>query len=153
MFEEVELAKEDFGKNSEAPVEAEVIEEVVAVEEAPEVEVVEVIEEPKPAAKQSKPQKSAKPRPMATEGVVEVDLAALVYSPRRRNSGSVAALQDRLAVLGYASARSDLRGWFHDGTKSALESWQKNCGLEATGECSEGNAEALFAGENVELVK
>lgn len=155
MVEEDKPAGGNFSKNSVDPVESEVIEEILVVEEEPEVEVVEiveVVEEPKP-----KPKPSKSPKPSASErdgkGAVEVSVTALTYSSRRRNSGSVAVLQDRLAALDYAPVRSDLRGWFHDGTKKALESWQKDSGLEVTGVCSQKDAEALFAGQNVELVK
>jgi hypothetical protein len=80
---------------------------------------------------------------------VEITLSALAYSPRKRNSQSVALLQDRLAELGQKGVRADLRGWFHDNTQKALEGWQSENGKEVTGVCSEADAKALFAGTKV----
>lgn len=82
----------------------------------------------------------------------EVSVAALVYTSRKRNSVSVAVLQDRLAELDYADSRSDLRGWFFDGTKAAIEAWQKDNGLEATGSLDSDELEFLFHGTDVVLV-
>lgn len=147
---------EDEGKNSgelEAVVE---IQETlrddrgrfVVEEPKPEVKV----EEPKPAPKPEKPAPKAKPEVKVDSDAVEVSLSALAYSQRKRRSLSVGLLQDRLAVLGYASAKSDLRGWFHDGTKAAIEKWQKDNGLDVTGACSSEDAEFLFDGGTVKFV-
>lgn len=108
---------------------------------------------PVPAAK-SAPEKveadavEAEPVKAKADAVV-ISLSALAYSPRRRNSHSVSVLQDRLAELGQKGVRADLRGWFHDNTKAALADWQAEKGMEATGECSEADAKALFAGTKV----
>jgi peptidoglycan hydrolase-like protein with peptidoglycan-binding domain len=139
---------EDDGKNSgelEAVVEVEEVRDdrgrFVVEDKKPEVKV----EEPKPAPK-------AKPEVKVNNAAVQVSVSALAYSQRKRKSLSVGLLQDRLAVLGYASARSDLRGWFHDGTKSAVEKWQKDNGLDATGACSLEDAEFLFDEGTVKFV-
>jgi peptidoglycan hydrolase-like protein with peptidoglycan-binding domain len=139
---------EDDGKNSgelEAVVEVEEVRDdrgrFVVEDKKPEVKV----EEPKPAPK-------AKPEVKVNNAAVQVSVSALAYSQRKRKSLSVGLLQDRLAVLGYASARSDLRGWFHDGTKAAVEKWQKDNGLDATGACSLEDAEFLFDGEAVKFI-
>jgi hypothetical protein len=146
---------EDDGKNSgelEAVVEVEEVRDDrgrFAVEEKkPEVKV----EEPKPAPKPDIPAPKAKPEVKVNSAEVQVSVSALAYSQRKRKSLSVGLLQDRLAVLGYASARSDLRGWFHDGTKSAVEKWQKENGLDVTGACSLEEAEFLFDGEAVKFI-
>jgi len=60
-------------------------------------------------------------------------------------------LQDRLAELDYAGARSDLRGWFHDGTRAAVEKWQENNRAEVTGEVSLSDAEGIFRGTGVKV--
>jgi peptidoglycan hydrolase-like protein with peptidoglycan-binding domain len=139
---------EDDGKNSgelEAVVEVEEVRDdrgrFVVEDKKPEVKV----EEPKPAPK-------AKPEVKVNNAAVQVSVSALAYSQRKRKSLSVGLLQDRLAVLGYASARSDLRGWFHDGTKAAVEKWQKDNGLDATGACSLEDAEFLFDEGTVKFV-
>lgn len=110
----------------------------------------------KPEAKQeAKPAPAPAPAPkkVTKEDKIEVTVAALVYSPRKKNSVSVAVLQDRLAALGYAAARSDFRGWFHDGTKSAIEKWQKENGLAVTGDLSKPeDLKFLFDGAEVVLV-
>lgn len=113
-----------------------------------------VEEAKKPEAKQeAKPAPAPAPKKATKENKVEVTVAALVYSPRKKNSVSVAVLQDRLAALGYAAARSDFRGWFHDGTKSAIEKWQKENGLAVTGDLSKPeDLKFLFDGAEVVLV-
>jgi hypothetical protein len=156
MLEE-EMPAEDDGKNSdefEVDTAADVLDRDglgrFVVEEPEVAEVVEVVED-KPKAAQ-KPAKSQKPAKAASDNAVKVSVAALVYSPRKRNSLSVVALQDRLTELNYAGARSDFRGWYHDGTRRALQEWQKDSDLEVTGECSLLDAEFLFDGTEVELV-
>jgi peptidoglycan hydrolase-like protein with peptidoglycan-binding domain len=91
-------------------------------------------------------------QPMPVAPTVDVSLGALTYSPRKKRSMSVAFMQERLTDLGYSGARSDFSGWFHDGTRRAIESWQKDNRLEVTGECSPVDMEFLFDGTNVVLV-
>lgn len=90
--------------------------------------------------------KSTKRRLAASESSLEgvVSASVLTYRETRRNSASVAVLQDRLAELGYADARADLRGWFHDGTRRAVEAWQSDNGGAPVVE--------IFAGTSVEVV-
>lgn len=119
------------------------------VEEQPKAaEPVEETKKPEP-----KPAPAPAPKKEAKENKVDVTVAALVYSPRKKNSVSVAVLQDRLAALDYADARSDFRGWFHDGTKRAIEKWQKENGLAVTGDLSKPeDLKFLFDGAGVVLV-
>ena len=102
------------------------------VEEPAVVEVVEVVEAAAPKS--------------------SVRLSALVYSPKRKNSDSVAVLQKRLSDVGYAGARADLRGWFHDNTREALVKWQTEHDLEPTGECVFDDMRYLFDGTDVEII-
>ena len=81
-----------------------------------------------------------------------IQMRALVYSPRRKNSESVAMLQKRLSDVGYAAARADLRGWFHDNTRAALVKWQTDHGLEVTGECAFDDMRYLFDGTDVQII-
>jgi hypothetical protein len=150
---EKETPAEDAGKNSDhapAVVESEDVTVEVEVAEVVEVEVVE--EPPKPKAK-PKAEKTEQPKveKVKTEDAVEVALAAMKYSARKRNSLSVSVLQDRLAELDYAGARSDLRGWFHDGTRAAVEKWQEDNRAEVTGEVSLSDAEGIFRGTGVKV--
>lgn len=112
-------------------------------------------EEPKKAKETPAPAPAPVPAPApkkAAKDGVKVSVAALVYSERKKNSVSVAVLQDRLADLNYAAVRSDFRGWFHDGTKRAIEKWQKDNGLAVTGDLSkEEDLKFLFDGTDVEL--
>ncbi len=81
-----------------------------------------------------------------------VSASALTYQDRRRNSVSVGILQDRLAELGFADARTDMRGWFHDGTRKAVEEWQRANGVEPSGLCDSVTVERLFAGTPARVV-
>lgn len=81
-----------------------------------------------------------------------IHMRALVYSATRKNSGSVAVLQGRLSDVGYAAARGDLKGWFHDHTRAALIKWQTENGLEVTGTCEFEDMRFLFDGTSVEIL-
>lgn len=113
-----------------------VVEELEVVEEF-------VAEEPEP----EKPKKSA-PKPAASKATelpaIELLAAAFVESPKRKNSQTVAWVQERLAELGYASARSDLSGWYSSGTAEAVAAFQKDRGLNS--EDVVATLEALVAG-------
>lgn len=145
---------DDAGKNSRE-LEAEKVDRddqgrFVVEEPKPEPEV--EVEVPKPAPKAKAEEKPA-PKAKAAAAKVEISKAALVYSERKRNSVSVGVLQDRLADLNYAGARADFRGWFHDGTKRAIEAWQKDNGLKVTGTCeSDSDLKFLFDGTDVVVV-
>lgn len=142
------------------------IEEVAAVEEPVAEEAVVVEEAPKPSSRRGDRGKFVVEEPVievdvvavVEEPVVEqasgvaVKLSALVYSPKRKNSESVAVLQKRLSDVGYAGARADLRGWFHDNTRAALTKWQTEHDLEVTGTCEFEDMRYLFDGTDVEIL-
>lgn len=125
----------------------------------PEPEDVEAISEPEPEvepaptpASISKPKrKPAAPSAPSAVGGVTVSMAALVYHARSRNSASVAAVQDRLAELGHADARGDIRGWLSDGTVKALSEFQKASGMSVTGKADRETVEALMKGTGAEI--
>lgn len=105
-------------------------------------------EAPKPVAKPAPVSEAPKPVAVAADAVT-VSVAALAYSERKRNSLSVAVLQDRLAEVGQKGVKADLKGWFHDSTRDALKAWQSDKGREPTGVCTADDAKALFAGTKV----
>lgn len=78
-----------------------------------------------------------------------MSMAALVYHARSRNSASVAVLQGRLAELGHADARGDVRGWLSDGTVKALSDFQKASGMSVTGRADRETVDALMKGTKV----
>lgn len=118
---------------------------VIAPEPVEEVEEAEIVEEvePVPSARWLDPE----PEP---EGPT-VSKAALKFSERRRNSVSVAVVQDRLRDMNYGAVRGDMRGHFHVRTREAIEAWQTDNGLEVTGELSDFDLEYLFDGTNVRV--
>lgn len=142
------------------------IEEVAAVEEPVAEEAVVVEEVPKPSSRRGDRGKFVVEEPavevdvvaVVEEPVVErasgvaVKMSALVYSAKRKNSESVAVLQKRLSDVGYAAARADMRGWFHDNTRAALVKWQTEHDLEVTGECAFDDMRYLFDGTDVEIL-
>ena len=125
----------------------------------------EAVVEEKPAAPAPAPAKvetssapeapAPKRKPAPAESSIaseSVSASALVYRDRRRNSVSVGVLQDRLAELGFMDARTDIRGWFHDGTRKAVEEWQRANGVEPSGLCDSVTVERLFAGTPARVV-
>lgn len=116
---------------------------VIAPEPVEEIEEAEVVEEvePEPVAVEADPE---------PEGPT-VSKAALKFSERRRNSVSVAVVQDRLRDMNYGAVRGDMRGHFHVRTREAIEAWQTDNGLEVTGELSDFDLEYLFDGTNVRV--
>lgn len=145
----------DEDNTPEAEVEFEVEAEVIEVVAEPEPEVeVEVVAEPEPEPEVlAEPEVEEDPVKNPEESFeVSVKVSALTFSPRRRNSESVAMLQRRLSDLGYAAARSDLRGWFHENTRKALEEWQADNGAEVTGICDLDEMRYLFDGAEVTVI-
>ena len=147
-----------------AVVEDQITDAVTEVEPEAEAEVVEEVrvEEPVKNSRRSKAAAASEEVPVdAIPPVAEVvpfptaqtlKVSLLVYSPTRKNSGSVAMLQKRLSDVGYAAARSDLRGWFHDGTRAALEKWQSENGLDVTGTAEFEDMRYLFDGTDIEIL-
>lgn len=147
----------------EVEVEFEAEDVVVKNQEDTKVEVEEVVEpevvKPKPTPSAPKVVKEEKPvapapAPVVTSslGEVVVSASALVFREHRRNSMSVAALQDRLVELGYDQARLDARGWYNVNTTSAVLEWQADSGVEATGACDGETVAGLFSGTSAEVV-
>ena len=120
-------AVEDAGKNQ-------------AISEA------EIETPPKPAAAKKKS------TPKIDTNTVTVSIAALLYRAGRRNSLSVAVLQDRLADCNYGGVRADFRGWYHTHTRKAVEDWQRDNGLEVTGACTADDMAYLFDGTDIVIV-
>ena len=116
--------------------------------EATSVEVEEVVKpEPKPEVKKSAaPKKSSSDLP-----AVELHASALVESKVKRNSLTVAWVQDRLNELGYPTAREDIRGWYSEGTVKAVEAFQKDRGLEV-GAMTRSTLDALIEGTKASVV-
>ena len=83
---------------------------------------------------------------------VTVSITALSYRASRRNSMSVAVLQDRLADCNYGGVRADFRGWYHDYTRIAVEDWQRDNGLTVTGACTADDMAYLFDGTGIVIV-
>lgn len=73
---------------------------------------------------------------------VTVVLSALVYHAPQRRSISVVAVQNRLAEMGYPSAKADLSGWLSNGTKDALNEYQQSVGADSWADA----VRELFAG-------
>lgn len=137
-------------------------EDVVAEEVLPVEEDLEVVEISEVAEAEAEPTQVAEvavaavviPESVEVEVVAEpaaqvLNLAVCVYSAKRKNSTSVALLQDRLAACNYSEVRADLKGWFHDNTVKALSRWQKENGLEATGVVDAEEMAFLFDGTDV----
>lgn len=131
---EVEVEPGDAGKS-----------ETISPEPGPALEEAEVETTPVVPSRSSRASRSS--APVVEESGVTVSLSSLMFRKSRRNSASVAAVQDRLVALGYGAARSDLRGWFHEGTRQAVAEFQKNEGLgTVAGEVDSDTLDALLSG-------
>lgn len=145
---EAAAAEEDAVKKSEpADIPEPKLEEVSPVPPVPAPAPV-----PTPATVQQ-PKKKSKPEP-AESNVPEVEVVvdALKFQAYSRKSISVAAVQDRLAELGHGSVRRDPYGWLSNGTVEAIEGFQKDSGLEVTGEADRKTVEALMRGTRAKVV-
>ena len=130
-----------------------VAEEVLPVEEDLEVVEISEVAEAEPAAELAVAAvvipESVEVEVVAEPAAQVLNLAVCVYSAKRKNSVTVALLQDRLAACNYSEVRADLRGWFHDNTAKALSRWQKENGLEVTGVVDAEEMAFLFDGTDV----
>jgi len=81
-----------------------------------------------------------------------VQLSALKYLSRRKNSRSVTSVQVRLIELGYITAGDDDRGHFGEGTKEALLAFQSENKIKDEDFVSEATITTLFKGTAVEVV-
>lgn len=106
--------------------------------------------EPEPEPKPVRRKATTAVATSSLEGTVV--LASLVYRAYSRKSASVLLLQDRLAELGHADARSDLPGWLSDGTVAAIREFQGSRGIAVTGEPDRATVEAIMAGTAVEVL-
>jgi peptidoglycan hydrolase-like protein with peptidoglycan-binding domain len=139
VIEEVEVPEVEPGEEPGDAGKSEAISEPVVEVEA------EVATTPAPPSRSSRASRSS--APVAPEqSDVTVSLSSVVYRKSRRNSASVAAVQDRLVALGFGAARSDLRGWFHEGTREAVAAFQKAEGMAETGEVDAATLDALLSG-------
>lgn len=123
-------------------------EPVVVVEPEPAVAV-----EPVPAPKPSKPKASTRAAVSGNEKD-DVFLANCVYKNLyARKSLTVHHVQRRLIELGYNEAYADRDGWLGDLTKAAITKFQKDSGLNATGNMDADTFTKLFDGDdNVNVV-
>ena len=136
--------------------EPQVEEPAVAVEiPAPEV-VVEapIVAAPEPVAVEepkAKPTPAAKKNPAniaSGNNADDVYLANCIYKNKfARKSLTVHHLQRRLNELGYKDAYSDKDGWLGDLTRLSIEAFQKDKGLNATGDVDAETFTKLFEGD------
>lgn len=146
--EEVALAEPAAYEPVVAEVELEALAPDVALEpEAAPEPVVEVAAEPEHKTVTAKSKKNSKS--FSGENIY---LDKLVFNSVSRNSQSVKNLQDRLKDLGYADVSSDKYGWLSVNTKAAIASYQKEIGLEPSGNASKDTIEALFEGTKIEII-
>jgi len=120
-----------------------------------------VVEEPKPKPEpvpEVKPvQVVAKPAAKHVVGKGDADdvyLAKCVYKNiYERKSLTIHHLQRRLEELGYKDVIGDKDGWLGDLTKIAIEKFQKDKGLDATGNVDADTFRKIFEGDsNVNVV-
>ena len=122
-----------------------VIEPEPTPEPTPEPAVAVVVEEPKPA----KPKASSRSAVVSGEAKDEVFLANCVYkNVYARKSLTVHHLQRRLVELGYKEAYADKDGWLGDLTKLAITNFQKDKGLNATGQVDADTFKKIFEGDS-----
>jgi len=118
-----------------------------------------VVEEPKPEpVPEVKPvQVVAKPAAKHVVGNGDADdvyLAKCIYKNiYERKSLTIHHLQRRLEELGYKDVIGDKDGWLGDLTKIAIEKFQKDKGLDATGKVDADTFIKIFEGDsNVNVV-
>jgi hypothetical protein len=125
-----------------------VVEEVVAEPEA--IEEVVVVEEPKPVIKNSS--SSAPPSEYAVvsnEDKDVVSVAKAIYKNiYQKKSLTVHHIQRRLNEWGYKEAFLDKDGFYGDLTKSAMEQFQSDHGLNITGLADYDTFVVLFENDN-----
>ena len=149
------------------------IDNTPAVEEIPAAPAPEpiVVEEPKPVVVEEpkpepipEPVPEVKPVPVAVKPVEkhvigngdadDVYLSKCVYKNiYERKSLTIHHLQRRLEELGYNDVVGDKDGWLGDLTKIAIEKFQKDKGLDATGKVDADTFKKIFEGDsNVNIV-
>lgn len=130
-------------------------EENTPVEEPTEVDTVTVEDTVEPEVVKPKDKPKEKAAPVAEE-VVSTDpvyLSRCIYMNRyERNSLSVRHVQRRLTDLGYRDADADPKGWYKENTRAAVEKFQADSDLNATGLIDAVTLEALFEGDKAVTV-
>ena len=129
----------------EAPQPEPVVVAVPEPEPTPEPAVAVVVEEPKPVKA-----KAASRSAVVSGGEKDdVFLANCVYkNVYSRKSLTVHHLQRRLTELGYVEANADKDGWLGDLTKAAITKFQKDKGLNATGQVDADTFTKIFEGDS-----
>lgn len=110
---------------------------------------------PEPAVAVEVPVEEPKPKPRATSRVAvsgddkdEVFLANCVYKNLyARKSLTVHHVQRRLIELGYKEADADKDGWLGDLTKLAITNFQRDRGLNVSGNMDADTFTKLFEGD------
>lgn len=131
--------------------------EPVMVEE-PKPEPVAIVEEPKPVVPEVKPAPvAARPSEKHVVGKGDKDdvyLAKCIYKNiYERKSLTIHHLQRRLEELGYKDVVGDKDGWLGELTKIAIEKFQKDKGLAATGKVDADTFRKIFEGDsNVNVI-
>lgn len=149
------------------------IDNIPAVEEIPAAPAPEpiVVEEPKPVVVEEpkpepipEPVPEVKPVPVAAKPVEkhvigkgdadDVYLSKCIYKNiYERKSLTIHHLQRRLEELGYKDVVGDKDGWLGELTKIAIEKFQKDKGLSATGTVDADTFKKIFEGDsNVNIV-
>jgi hypothetical protein len=131
--------------------------EPVEVEEPKPVVVEEPKPEPVPVPEVKPVQVVAKPAAKHVVGNGDADdvyLAKCIYKNiYERKSLTIHHLQRRLEELGYKDVIGDKDGWLGDLTKIAIEKFQKDKGLDATGKVDADTFRKIFEGDsNVNVV-
>jgi hypothetical protein len=131
--------------------------EPVEVEEPKPVVVEEHKPEPVPVPEVKPVQVVAKPAAKHVVGNGDADdvyLAKCIYKNiYERKSLTIHHLQRRLEELGYKDVIGDKDGWLGDLTKIAIEKFQKDKGLDATGKVDADTFRKIFEGDsNVNVV-
>jgi hypothetical protein len=116
-----------------------------------------VVEEPKPEPVPAKPAPVVKPAEKHVIGKGPADdvyLSKCIYKNiYERKSLTIHHLQRRLEELGYNDVVGDKDGWLGELTKIAIEKFQKDKGLAATGNVDADTFNKIFEGDsNVNVV-
>lgn len=126
--------------------------EAEEVEPEPEPEKEEKKATPKKATPKSKKVVDPKSVPTVLTSGDRVSRAKLQYkNVFEHNSYSVVVTQTRLVELGYAEAGADKRGYFGDGTLTAISKFAKDQGLGQVDIQDEALVKAIFAGTPVTI--
>ncbi len=116
-----------------------------------------VVEEPKPEPVPAKPAPVVKPAEKHVVGKGPADdvyLSKCIYKNiYERKSLTIHHLQRRLEELGYNDVVGDKDGWLGELTKIAIEKFQKDKGLAATGNVDADTFKKIFEGDsNVNVI-